>query len=118
MENDFRTASKRFWTTIRRLRKGKPVNTVYSGDGVLLTSTRDVVDPWKEYFEDLHNPTNTPSSEEVGPGDLGIGSHISGDMSAYLKLPRAVVVDSTLQHRVDIGGSAAGLADRGGSPSF
>ncbi|TWW65341.1 hypothetical protein D4764_21G0002410 [Takifugu flavidus] len=30
----------------------------------------------------------------------------------------AVVVDSTLQHRVDIGGSAAGLADRGGSPSF
>ncbi|TWW57669.1 hypothetical protein D4764_07G0003880 [Takifugu flavidus] len=33
---------------------------------------------WKEYFEDLLNPTNTPSSEEVGPGDLGIGSHISG----------------------------------------
>ncbi|TWW78139.1 R2 Retrovirus-related Pol polyprotein from type I retrotransposable element [Takifugu flavidus] len=49
MENDFRTASKRFWTTIRRLRKGKQctVNTVYSGDGVLLTSTRDVVDRWK-----------------------------------------------------------------------
>ncbi|TWW81825.1 hypothetical protein D4764_01G0016400 [Takifugu flavidus] len=80
MENDFRTASKRFWTTIRRLRKGKQctVNTVYSGDGVLLTSTRDVVDWWKEYFEDLLNPTNTPSSEEVGPGDLEMGSHISG----------------------------------------
>ncbi|TWW81730.1 R2DM Retrovirus-related Pol polyprotein from type II retrotransposable element [Takifugu flavidus] len=80
MENDFRTASKRFWTTIRRLRKGKQctVNTVYSGDGVLLTSTRDVVDRWKEYFEDLLNPTNTPSSEEVGPGDLEMGSHISG----------------------------------------
>ncbi|TWW57328.1 hypothetical protein D4764_07G0000470 [Takifugu flavidus] len=42
MENDFQTASKRFWT-----------NTVHSGDGVLLTSTRDVVDRWKEYFEDL-----------------------------------------------------------------
>ncbi|TWW66862.1 R2 Retrovirus-related Pol polyprotein from type I retrotransposable element [Takifugu flavidus] len=80
MVNDFWTASKRFWTTIRRLRKGKQctVNTVYSGDGVLLTSTRDVVDRWKEYFEDLLNPTNTPSSEEAGPGDLGIGSHISG----------------------------------------
>ncbi|TWW80607.1 R2 Retrovirus-related Pol polyprotein from type I retrotransposable element [Takifugu flavidus] len=80
MENDFWMASKRFWTTIRHLRKGKQctVNTVYSGDGVLLTSTRDVVDRWKEYFEDLLNPTNTPSSEEVGPGDLGIGSHISG----------------------------------------
>ncbi|KAK0143194.1 Craniofacial development protein 2 [Merluccius polli] len=34
MENDFRTASKRFWTTIRRLRRGKQciVNTVYGGD--------------------------------------------------------------------------------------
>ncbi|TWW77340.1 hypothetical protein D4764_12G0007300 [Takifugu flavidus] len=33
MENDFRTASKRFWTTIRRLRKEKQctVHTVYSG---------------------------------------------------------------------------------------
>ncbi|TWW80933.1 hypothetical protein D4764_01G0007480 [Takifugu flavidus] len=80
MENDFRTASKRFWTTIRHPRKGKQctVNTVYSGDGVLLTSTRDVVDRWKEYFKDLLNPTNTPSSEEVGPGDLEMGSHISG----------------------------------------
>ncbi|TWW68384.1 hypothetical protein D4764_19G0001820 [Takifugu flavidus] len=80
MENDFRTASKRFWTTIRRLRRGKQctVNTVYSGDGVLLTSTRDVVDRWKEYFEDLLNPTNTPSSEEVGRGDLEMGSRISG----------------------------------------
>ncbi|TWW66922.1 hypothetical protein D4764_20G0009540 [Takifugu flavidus] len=80
MENDFRTASKRFWTTIWHLRKGKQstVNTVYSGDGVLLTSTQDVVDRWKEYFEDLLNPTNAPSSEEAGPGDLGTGLHISG----------------------------------------
>ncbi|TWW56284.1 R2DM Retrovirus-related Pol polyprotein from type II retrotransposable element [Takifugu flavidus] len=38
----------------------------------------DVVDRWKEYFEDLLNPTNTPSSEEVGPGDLEMGSCISG----------------------------------------
>ncbi|TWW80230.1 hypothetical protein D4764_01G0000450 [Takifugu flavidus] len=77
VENNFWTASKRF---IRRLRKGKQctVNTVYSGDGVLLTSTRDVVDQRKEYFEELLNPTNAPSSEEAGPGDLGTGSRISG----------------------------------------
>ncbi|TWW54384.1 hypothetical protein D4764_0180610 [Takifugu flavidus] len=90
MENDFRTASKGCWTTIRRLRKGKQctVNAVYCGDGVLLTSTRDVVDRWKEYFEDLLNPTNTPSSEEVGPGDLGIGSHISGaEVAEVVKKP-------------------------------
>ncbi|KAK0156417.1 Craniofacial development protein 2 [Merluccius polli] len=80
VENDFRTASKRFWTTIRRLRRGKQciVNTVYVGGGALLTSTRDVVDRWKEYFEDLLNPTDTPSSKEAGPGDSGVGSPISG----------------------------------------
>ncbi|KAK0134372.1 Craniofacial development protein 2 [Merluccius polli] len=80
MENDFRTASKRFWTTIRRLRRGKQciVNPVYGGDGSLLTSTRDVVDRWKEYFEDLLNPTDTPSGKEAGPGDSGVGSPISG----------------------------------------
>ncbi|KAK0155020.1 Craniofacial development protein 2 [Merluccius polli] len=80
MENDFRTASKRFWTTIRRLRRGKQciVNTVYGGDGALLTSTRDVVDRWKEYFEDLLNPTDTPSGKEAGPGDSGVGPPISG----------------------------------------
>ncbi|KAK0132885.1 Retrovirus-related Pol polyprotein from type-2 retrotransposable element R2DM [Merluccius polli] len=79
MENDFRTASKRFWTTIRRLRRGKQciVNTVYGGDGALLTSNWDVVDRWKEYFEDLLNPTDTPSGKEAGPGDSGVGSPIS-----------------------------------------
>ena len=80
MKNDFQAASKRFWTTIRRLRRGKQciVNTVYGGDGALLTSTRDVVDRWKEYFEDLLNPTDMPSGKEAGPGDSGVGSPISG----------------------------------------
>ena len=33
MENDFRMASKRFWTTIRRLRRGKQctINTIWWG---------------------------------------------------------------------------------------
>ncbi|TWW80691.1 hypothetical protein D4764_01G0005060 [Takifugu flavidus] len=73
MENDFRTTSKRFWTTIWRLRKGKQctVNTVYSGDGVLLISTRDVVDRWKEYFEDCSIPPKClpVRSRAWGPGD-------------------------------------------------
>ncbi|XP_042342086.1 protocadherin Fat 3-like [Plectropomus leopardus] len=30
-----------------------------------------------EYFEDLLNPIDTPSSEEAGPGDSGVGSSIS-----------------------------------------
>nr|XP_049618390.1 uncharacterized protein LOC125993656 isoform X2 [Syngnathus scovelli] len=80
MENDFRMASRKFWSTIRRLRRGKQcnVNTVYSGDGVLLTSTRDVVSRWGEYFEDLLNSTYTPSIEEAGPGDSEADSPISG----------------------------------------
>ncbi|TKS65417.1 Craniofacial development protein 2 p97 bucentaur protein [Collichthys lucidus] len=69
MESDFRTASRRFWTTIRRLRRGKQctVNTVFSGDGVLLTSTGDVMGRWREYFEDLLNPTSTSSPVVVSP---------------------------------------------------
>ena len=61
-----RIALKRFWTTIRRLRRRKQctVNTKYGGYGVLLTATRDIVDRWKEYWEDLLNLTNTP---ELGP---------------------------------------------------
>uniref|UniRef100_A0A673CDI6 Reverse transcriptase domain-containing protein n=1 Tax=Sphaeramia orbicularis TaxID=375764 RepID=A0A673CDI6_9TELE len=67
MEEDYRSASRKFWQTIRRLRRGKQcaTNTVYSGSGELLTSTGDVVGRWKEYFEDLLNPTATSSIEEV-----------------------------------------------------
>ncbi|KAI3370361.1 hypothetical protein L3Q82_025132 [Scortum barcoo] len=41
MEEDYRSASKRFWQTVRRLRRGKQysANTVYSAGGELLTST-------------------------------------------------------------------------------
>ncbi|KAK3553774.1 hypothetical protein QTP70_009300 [Hemibagrus guttatus] len=66
MEKDYRTASGKFWQTVRRLRRGKQLsaNTVYSGGGELLASTGDIVGRWKEYFEDLLNPTDTPSVEE------------------------------------------------------
>ncbi|KAI3354197.1 hypothetical protein L3Q82_018735 [Scortum barcoo] len=42
MEEDYRSASKRFWQTVRRLRRGKQysTNTVYSAGGELLTSTQ------------------------------------------------------------------------------
>ena len=55
-------------------RKGKQctVNTVYSGDDVLLTSTKDVVERWREYFKDLLNPTDLPSSKEAVPGNPGL----------------------------------------------
>lgn len=59
-----------------RLRKAKQctVNTVYSGDDVLLTLTGDFV--VKRILSDLLNPTNVPSRGEAGPGDLGMSSCI------------------------------------------
>ncbi|KAI3363122.1 hypothetical protein L3Q82_011775 [Scortum barcoo] len=80
MEEDYRSASKRFWQTVRRLRRGKQysANTVYSAGGELLTSTEDiVVGRWKKYFEDLLNPTDLPSSEEAGAGDSEVDSSIT-----------------------------------------
>ncbi|KAI3359210.1 hypothetical protein L3Q82_002735 [Scortum barcoo] len=52
-------------------------NTVYSAGGELLTSTGDIVERWKEYFEDLLNPTDTPSTEEVEARDSEVDSSIT-----------------------------------------
>ena len=73
-----------FWTTIRRLRVGKQctVNTVYSGDDVLLTLTKDVMDRWRKY---LLNPTDMPSGEKAG----GPGNRIL--LPLGLKLPRRLI---------------------------
>ncbi|KAK3518675.1 hypothetical protein QTP70_007168 [Hemibagrus guttatus] len=79
MEKDYRMASGKFWQTVRHLRRGKQLsaNTVYSGGGELLASTGDVVGRWKEYFEDLLNPTDTPSIEEPEAKDSEVDSFIT-----------------------------------------
>ncbi|KAK3563848.1 hypothetical protein QTP86_002720 [Hemibagrus guttatus] len=79
MEKDYRTASGKFWQTVQRLRKGKQLsaNTVYGGGGELLVSTGDIVGRWKEYFEDLLNPTDTPSVEEPEAEDSEVDSFIT-----------------------------------------
>ncbi|KAK3516914.1 hypothetical protein QTP70_028206 [Hemibagrus guttatus] len=79
MEKDYRTASGKFWKTVRCLRRGKQLsaNTVYSGGGELLASTGDIVGRWKEYFEDLLNPTDTPSIEEPEAEDSEVDSFIT-----------------------------------------
>ncbi|KAK3543034.1 hypothetical protein QTP70_008748 [Hemibagrus guttatus] len=79
MEEDYRTASGKFWQTIWRLRRGKQLsaNTVYSGGGELLASTGDIVGRWKEYFEDLLSPTDTPSVEEPEAEDSEVDSIIT-----------------------------------------
>ena len=79
MDKDYQLASKRFWQTIWRLRRGKqcPANTVYSGGGQLLTSTGDIVRRWKEYFEDLLNPTDMSFVEEAEAEGSEVDSSIT-----------------------------------------
>ncbi|KAK3544084.1 hypothetical protein QTP86_001213 [Hemibagrus guttatus] len=79
MEKDYRTASGKFWQTIRCLRRGKQLsaNTVYGGGGELLVSTGDIVGRWKEYFKDLLNLTDTPSVEEPEAEDSEVDSFIT-----------------------------------------
>ncbi|KAK3511772.1 hypothetical protein QTP70_021807 [Hemibagrus guttatus] len=79
IEKDYRTASGKFWQTVWCLRRGKQLsaNTVYGGDGELLVSTGNIVRRWKEYFEDLLNPTDTPSVEEPEAGDSEVDSFIT-----------------------------------------
>lgn len=71
MEADFRMASRKFLSAIRWLRRGKQctTDTVYSGGGVVMTSTPDIVSRWGEYFKDLLKSTNMPSLEETESGD-------------------------------------------------
>ncbi|KAI3361986.1 hypothetical protein L3Q82_012336 [Scortum barcoo] len=64
---------KDFWRGRRQL-----AQTVYSGGGELLTSTGQIVGRWKEYFEDLLNPTDMHSPEETEPGGSEVGALISG----------------------------------------
>ncbi|XP_015255474.1 PREDICTED: mitogen-activated protein kinase 1-like [Cyprinodon variegatus] len=80
MEKDFPRALKRFWSTIRRLRRGKQhsTNTIYSGGGVLLTSTLDIVCWRAEYFEDVLTPSNRSSTEKAEPGALRVCSKNRG----------------------------------------
>uniref|UniRef100_A0A6Q2YL25 CARD domain-containing protein n=1 Tax=Esox lucius TaxID=8010 RepID=A0A6Q2YL25_ESOLU len=79
MEKDYRLASKRFWQTVRCLRRGKQcrTNAVYSGGGQLLTSTGDVVGRWKEYFKDLLNPAVTSSIEDAEAEGSEVDSSIT-----------------------------------------
>lgn len=67
---DYLSPSKKFWQAVRHPRRDKQcsTNSVYRAGGKMLTSTVDVVEWWKEYFEDLLNPTVKSSAEEAETG--------------------------------------------------
>ena len=98
MEEDFRSAPKRFWQTVRRLRDGRRQlgHTVLGGGGELLTSSGAILRRWKEYFEELLSPADMYSHGESELGDLEVGRPITG----------AEVTEAVKQLR---GGGAPGL---------
>ena len=77
MEKDFQLASRVFWLTIRQLRKGKPSQVVLDLGGVLLTRTEDIVERWKEHFEDVLIPADMSFIEEAESEDFGKDSFIT-----------------------------------------
>lgn len=52
---------------------------MYSAGGVLLTQTEDVLGWWKQYFEDLLNPSDTSSVESAESETRGTIHPLPGD---------------------------------------
>ena len=73
MEKDFRLASRKFSQTVQHLRKGRQgfTQAVYSWGRELMTHTGDIIERWKEHFEELLNLVNTSSVEEAESEDSG-----------------------------------------------
>ncbi|TWW56043.1 hypothetical protein D4764_08G0000300 [Takifugu flavidus] len=80
MEEDFRSAPRRFWQTVRRLRGGRRqlTHTVLGVHGELLTSPGAIIRRWKEYFQELLNPTNTYPQGGTESDDQEVDHPISG----------------------------------------
>jgi len=65
MEKDCQLASRKFWQTVRRLRKGKQglIQAVLCWGGELLTQTEDIVGWWNKHFEELLNLTSEEEAD-------------------------------------------------------
>ena len=72
LDDDFKTANKVFWQTIRRLRgkKSRAALFIEDSNGVTLKDQDAILNRWREYFGDLLNPVDaTPiqiHEEQVG----------------------------------------------------
>ena len=87
LDDDFKTANKVFWQTIRRLR-GKRFRAalfIEDSNGVTLKNQDAILNRWREYFSDLLNPVDaTPiqiHEEQVGE-DIQI---TEADVNAVIK---------------------------------
>ena len=87
LDDDFKTASKVFWQTIRRLRRKRSRAALFIEDanGVTLKDQDTILNRWRDYFSDLLNPVDaTPiqiHEEQVGE-DIQI---TEADVNAIIK---------------------------------
>ena len=79
MIQDFQLAPKNFGKLFGSSgeESGTHVHMVLRVGWELLTSTVSIIQQWKEYFDDLLNPTKTHSKEEAKLKDFGLGSLIT-----------------------------------------
>ncbi|KAI3355482.1 hypothetical protein L3Q82_018318 [Scortum barcoo] len=144
MEEDYRSASKRFWQTVRRLRRGKQysANTVYSAgwgavdlelgtlsDGGRNTSRISSIPPTclpvrkrrlgtSEVDSSITQAEVTEVVRKLLGGKAPGVDEIRPEYLKSLDVVRAVLADTPLQHCMEVGDSASGVANRGGGPSF
>lgn len=109
--------------------------TPSTAQGKLLTSTEDILEGWKVYFDGLFNPTKTYSEQEadlIRPLiSISWVSHLNKSaavepqvwmksilVTSKLWMLSAVLLDRSLQDCVDIGDGTTGVADTGGGSFF
>ena len=87
LDDDFKTANKVFWQTIRRLRgkRSRAALFIEDSNGVTLKDQDAILNRWRDYFSDLLNPVDaTPiqiHEEQVGE-DIQI---TEADVNAVIK---------------------------------
>ena len=87
LDDDFKTANKVFWQTIRRLRgkRSRAAFFIEDSNGVTLKDQDAILNRWRDYFGDLLNPVDaTPTQiheEQVGE-DIQI---TEADVNAVIK---------------------------------
>ena len=87
LDDDFKTANKVFWQTIRRLRgkRSRAALFIEDSNGVTLKDQDAILNRWKEYFSDLLNPVDATQiqihEEQVGE-DIQI---TEADVNAVIK---------------------------------
>ena len=73
LDDNYTSANKVFWQTIRRLRgkRGNATTSIKDSAGNILNDENDILSRWREYFEDLLNPVKANTKEAQGGVQMG-----------------------------------------------